>query len=74
MVPRPDEPYQYLPGFCLASATNSCHVLAPSALVMVTDRIGVDSRHTAKRSSGLYGTFRTPGVIAMTAVGESSSV
>ena len=24
IVPRPDEPYQYLPGFCLARTTNSC--------------------------------------------------
>jgi hypothetical protein len=41
---------------------------------MVTGSSAVDSRHTARRSPGLYGTFRTPGVIAMMAVGESRNV
>ena len=74
MVPRPEEPNQYLPGFALARATNSAQLLAPSALVRVTTRIGVESRATATRSSGLYGTFRAAGVMAMIAVGDSSSV
>jgi len=74
MVPRPEEPYQYLPGFCLASTTNSAQLPTPSALVMVTVRIGVESRDTATRSSGSYGTFRAAGVMARIAVGDSSSV
>jgi hypothetical protein len=41
---------------------------------MVTDSSGVDSRQIAARSLGSYGTLRTAGVIAMTAVGDSSSV
>ena len=53
MVPSPDDPNQYLPGFSLAIATNSCQLLAPSALVMVTGSKVVDSRLTATRSSGL---------------------
>ena len=38
---------------------------------MVTGSTGVDSRHTAISASGSYGTFRTDGVIAMIAVGDS---
>ncbi|CAN5475253.1 hypothetical protein BH10PSE6_BH10PSE6_31200 [soil metagenome] len=74
IVPSPDEPYQYWPGFCLASTTNSCQLLAPSLVVMVTGSTGVDSRHTAISASGSYGTFRTDGVIAMIAVGDRRSV
>ena len=51
MVPSPDEPNQYLPGLALASATNSCQVVAPSLVVMVTGSTGVDSRHTVVSAS-----------------------
>ena len=52
IVPRPEEPYQYLPGFALAITTNSCQVLAPSLVVMVTGSTGVDSRQAATSASG----------------------
>ena len=74
IVPRPELPYQYLPGFCLASATNPAQSLASSALVIVTTRIGVDSRATPTSASGSNGTLRATGAIDSTEVGATIRV